>query len=102
MLENLVMTKTEAEKLYEVFRKKFFLRLNYPDSEEWVEYLDAMEGVTHIRKFSDYSDPVEHLLEAINESPGERFVIRDPMVRDYFILIEKELAQKILVLGSLP
>ena len=102
MLEDLVMTKTEGEKLFHIFSKRFVLRYA-TDQDGWNDYLDSIEGVQHIRKFSEYySDPVDHLLEFINLQPGERFVIRDPCNRDCFILIEKELAQKILVLGNLP
>lgn len=105
MLKDLVMTKTEGEKLFHIFSKKFLLK--YTSSgcaiDDWNDYIDSIEGVDHIRKFSEYySDPVEHLLESINIRPGENFVIRDPCNRDCFILIEKELAQKILVLGALP
>jgi hypothetical protein len=108
MLSDLVMTKTEGEKLFHIFSKRFLQKhtvsgLRKMDEDGWNDYLDSIEGVQHIRKFSEYySDPVEHLLEFINLNPGEKFVIRDPCNRDFFILIEKELAQKILVLGVLP
>jgi len=105
MLEDLVMTKTEGEKLFDIFSRKFLehCRPDFINLGEWSDYLDSVEGVEQIRKFSEYySDLVEHLLESINSRPGERFVIRDPCNREGFILIEKELAQKILVLGALP
>jgi hypothetical protein len=102
MLEDLVMTKTEGEKLFHIFSKRFVLRYA-TDQDGWNDYLDSMRDVQHIRKFSEYySDPVDHLLEFINLKPGKNFVIRDPGNRYSFILIEKELAQKILVLGNLP
>lgn len=100
MLSDLVLTRTEGDKLREIFAKKF---LGFKRKDEWVDYLADLDGVEYIYKFSEiYSDPLDHLFEFINERPGERFVIRDVRDRNYFILIEKELAQKILVLGSLP
>lgn len=111
MLENLVMVKSEADKVFAAFARK--LNKVLPDSgpwrscstreQDWIDCLAGIEGVEHIRKFSTVSSTVDHLIEAINERPCDRFVIRDPMdVHNNFILVEKDLVQKILVLGDLP
>lgn len=105
ILRSLVMTKTETEKLFDAFSRKYLKMISLGgkiDETDWIDYLDDMEGLEHVRKFGDYMDPLDYLLESINLRLGERFVLRDPCERNWFIIIEKELARKILVLGDLP
>lgn len=111
MLENLVMVKSDSDKIFSAFARK--LNKILPDNgawrsvntreQDWADYLHSVKGLEYIRKLSTVSSTVDHLLDAINESFLERFVIRDPLdIHNNFILIEKDLAQKILVLGDLP
>lgn len=106
MLDDLVMTQTETEKIGDAFRLKYLKVISgtrrATDDQDWIDYLDGLEGAEYVRRFSDRCDPLDHLLESINNRLGERFVIRDPHRRDCFIILEKELAQKVLVLGNLP
>lgn len=108
MLRGLVMTKTETEKLLDIFRLKCIRVISGVDKDwsachrKWKNYLRGIEGIEYVGKLSDYSDQLDDMLESINSRTGERFVIRDPHERSNFIIIEKELARTILVLGALP
>lgn len=102
------MTRTETEKLAAAFLHKYrnlwCRNLSQAECEQnWFDYLDGLDGVEHIRKFSDMSDPLDHLLDSLNNKCGDMMVVRDPHnPNQNFIIIEKEFAQKILVLGILP
>jgi SPX domain protein involved in polyphosphate accumulation len=94
------MTKTQAEKLEEIFNKK----LNEFDrAQKWIDYLAGLDGVEQIRKFSNYENEVGYLLEHINASlPFDKFVIRIdsfPTHPKEFVIIDKEVALKILAIG---
>lgn len=98
------LTKTNAEKIAEIFDKKR-ASFNYERrnaQQFWYSYLDSLEGVEHIRKFSDYASPLDYLLEAINSNlPFNKFIIKVEG-HDQFLLIDKDFAEKVLVLGHLP
>lgn len=106
MSECFQLTRTDTEKLHVIFAKKSsrldvssFHSRGFPE-QDWIDYLRTLP-VEHIRRLSDHTNTVDHLLEAMNENPG-RVVIRDPAVRDNFIIVEKSFAQTVLVMGDLP
>lgn len=109
-LESFRTKPTPTEKLYEVFLERY--RSFWDDAgsgmrehdigEMWEDYLKEMKGVEHVRKFSDLASPVDYLLERVNQPGWDRVAIRDPGYKDYFILVDRELAEKAVVLGHLP
>lgn len=109
-LENLRPTPTPTEKVYEVFLERY--RRFWDDAgsgmrehdiaDMWEDFLRDMKGVEHVRKFSDLATSVDYLLERVNQPGWNRVAIRDPSHRDYFILVERDLAEKAVILGRLP
>lgn len=101
---------TPTDKLYEVFLGRY--RKVWDDAgsgmrehdivDVWEDILRGMKGVEHIRKFSNLASPLDYLLERVNEPGWDRLVIRDPGQKDNFIIVDRALAEKALVLGSLP
>lgn len=108
-----VLTKTTTEKLQDIFFTKCS---SFYDSHKrrgvgwqaWSDYLNDLDGVEYIHQFSNFASSVDYLLESINESTKRRIVIKDTGSAEYFsnkdnfILLEPELAMKILTLGVLP
>lgn len=99
------LTQSSTEKVFDAFAQKY-LKLAKGKSqahnfEIWLRYLDEVPEVEHVRQFSTMADSVDYLLESINER-GDRFIIRDPEDRNNFILIDKDFAEKVLMLGCLP
>lgn len=108
-----VLTKTTTEKLQGIFLKKCS---SFYDSHKrrgvgwqaWSDYLNTLEGVEYIYPFSNFANSIDYLFESINESTKRRMIIRDTgsaeffSNKDNFILLEPELAMKILALGYLP
>lgn len=110
-LSEFVLTKTTTEKLQEIFFKKCgFIATagGRAGVQFWIDYLNKLEGVEYIYQFSNFADATDYLFESINENSSRRIVIKDKGVREYyknrdaFILIEPEVAMKILALGMLP
>jgi hypothetical protein len=101
-----VLTKSVQEKLEELFLKKCLLLTegsNKNKWQKWVDYLDGLEGVQYIRKFSNLAEPFEYLIEEINQNlPFDKFIICENVWKGNFIIVEKEVAEKILALGYLP
>ena len=102
-----------ADKLFRIFEQKrrslIFSKL--PASmgdpkcvKRWTNYIKKIKGAEYIEpKESSMcdSDSLGQLLKIINDSPNfEKFVIR--LGHNEFVVVEKELANKILVLGDLP
>lgn len=103
-------TPTTTEKLYEIFLEKY--RRVWDDAgsgmrehdieEVWQDILRDIKGLEHVRKFSTFAESVDYLLEKVNEAEWDRIAIRDPGHKDNFILVDRDFAEKALVLGSLP
>jgi hypothetical protein len=93
------LSKTSQSHLEELFYKK---RESFKKQQDWYDYLTRLESVEHIKKFSNYASPTDYLIETINSSlPFDKFIIRVEG-HDQFIIIEKDFAEKVLVLGALP
>lgn len=107
-LDEWVVTRTMTEKLYEIFLERYRMLwggsgMRERDIEEmWRELLDSTEGVEHVRKFSDMGESIDYLLERINRPDWNRLVIRDPCGRNSFILLDRDFAERALVLGAVP
>lgn len=107
-LEGLGSVRTATEKLYDIFLEKY--RTLWGSSglgehdivEMWQDTLEGMEGVEYVRKFSNVAHAVDYLLERVNEPGFDGFVIRDPGSSENFVILDRKLAEKALVLGSLP
>ena len=48
--------------------------------------------------------PVSYLIERVNEVPFDKIIIQDPATSEDrgFLLLDRDFAQKVLVLGELP
>jgi hypothetical protein len=103
-----VMTRTDTEKLYDIFLQRYRhlwdgSGLNERDIVDmWDDWLRNLEGVEHIHQFSNIAESIDYLLEEINKPGWDRVVIRDPCDYKSFIIVERDLAEKALVLGALP
>lgn len=114
-----VLTKTTTEKLQDIFFKKCsgFCEVNKRTGsppltycnglQSWVDYLNKLEGAEYICQFSKMAPIIDYLIESINENSARRIVIKDKggiefFSREAFILLEPEVAEKILTLGYLP
>lgn len=101
------MVDSPSEKLRRIFSKKWreFVDgdINGPTDldQVWRDYLRNL-GVEYIWKFSDWSDPVDHLIEYLSSSPWDGYVIRDPSHNSQFICVPRDMGDKILVLGGMP
>jgi len=103
-----VVTRTDTEKLYDIFLQRYQSLWGGSGLKEtdimdmWEEWLRELEGVEHIRKFSNMAESIDYLLEEINKPGWDRVVIRDPGSYERFIIVERDFAEKALVLGALP
>jgi hypothetical protein len=104
-----VVTRTDMEKLYDIFLQRYQslwgeirARTETDILDVWEEWLRGLEGVEHIRKFSNMAESIDYLLEEINKPGWDRVVIRDPGSYEKFIIVERDFAEKVLVLGVLP
>ena len=103
-----VVTRTDTEKLYDIFLQRYQSLWGGSGLKEtdimdmWEEWLRELEGVEHIRKFSNMAESIDYLLEEINKPGWDRVVIRDPGSYEKFIIVERDFAEKALVLGALP
>jgi hypothetical protein len=98
------MVDTPSEKLRKIFSSKWRVLSDKSGprvDQVWKDYLLEL-GVEYIWKFSDWGDPVEHLLEYLSSSPWDGYVIRDPSHNSQFICVPREIGDKALVLGALP
>lgn len=101
------LTKSNAEKLEDLFSQKALQKIgeSFHDRkyQEWIDYLDGMDGVKHIRKFSNLAESTDYLIDEIqNNLPFNNFILRDRAYREAYIIVEREVAEKILILGMLP
>jgi predicted nuclease of predicted toxin-antitoxin system len=99
------MKKDHTDKLYEVFLRRY--RRFWDDARSgplladrdivklWDDWLGDSEGFVHVKK-------VGNLLELINEPGFNRIVIQDPRNDQYFIILDRDFAEKVLVLGDVP
>jgi hypothetical protein len=100
------MVETPSEKVRKIFSRKYQVLADEWSrvgklEEVWKDYLRDL-GVEYIWKYSDWSDPVDHLIEYLSSSPWNGYVIRDPSHNSQFICVPRDLGDKILVLGALP
>lgn len=99
---------TFTEKLYLIFLERYQRfwggsGMRERDIEHmWWEFLDSTEGVEHVRKFSDMAEATDYLLERINTPNWNRMVIRDPCGTKSFILLDRDFAERAIVLGAIP
>jgi hypothetical protein len=105
------MVQTDTEKLFDIFKNKLYKieskeKSRHRAGQAWKDYLGTIPEIKYILNFSEKDTPVGYLIEEINscEDGFNKFIIRDPFSfgKDYFIILEKEFAMKVLVLGSLP
>lgn len=109
-LDEWVSSRTSTEKLYRIFLERY--RLLWQDAGSgmrerdieymWWELLDSTKGVEHVRKFSDMAEATDYLLERVNDPGWNRLVIRDPCGTKSFILLDRDFAERALVLGAVP
>lgn len=109
-LEDIVTAKTTTEKLYDVFLGRY--RRFWQDAgsgmrehdivELWEEWLREHKDLEHVRKFSNLASPVDYLLERVNDPGFDRMVVRDPSNASNFILMDRDFAEKVLVLNDIP
>jgi hypothetical protein len=103
-----VLSKSDTEKLYDIFLQRYRhlwggSRMAERDiMDMWEDWLRGLEGVEHIRQFSNMAESIDYLLEEVNKPGWDRIVIRDPAYDKRFIIVERDFAEKTLVLGSLP
>jgi hypothetical protein len=107
-IDGWVVTKTDTEKLYDIFLQRYQSLWSGSGLREsdimdmWNDWLSNLEGVEHIRQFSNIAESIDYLLDEINKPGWDRVVIRDPCDYKIFIIVERDLAEKALVLGALP
>lgn len=109
-LENLVETRTDMEKIYDAFLRRY--RKFWDDAgsgmrehdieELWHEWLKETKKVEIVQKKSNRGQSVDYLLERVNEPGFNRVVIHDPGNANEFLIIDRDFAEKVLVLGDLP
>lgn len=107
-LENLVSTKSDTEKVYDAFLRRYrkFWDTGSGMSEHdivdmWDDWVESLP-VEHIKKFSNIANPVDYLLERVNQPGFNSVVIRDPGDNKNFLIMDREFADKVLVLGDIP
>ena len=95
------MTEEKIEKLQEIFRAQCAFILQGRNRglgrsvEVWADYLNRMDCT--------YLDSDEDMMSLVNEGCFDgKVCIVDPLSKNDFILIPREFAEKILVLGGLP
>lgn len=116
-LMELVVSETVTEKLQGIFTQKYlsitderFLDRAAANYQKWSDYLNNLDGIRYIEKFSNIANQTDYLIEEINNNlPFNKIILKDLFYhanihakRDNFILIDVEVAEKILVLGMLP
>lgn len=111
-----VLTKTNAEKLEKIFFDRFTKLRNdcaekrlssFALKDTWIDFVSSLDGVEHVRKFSNLASEIDYLLEIINQNlPFDKFILHDLGMKMWespsFIIVERDFAEKILVLGFLP
>ena len=103
-----VVTRTDTEKLYDIFLQRYRSLWGGSGLREsdivdmWGEWLRGLEGVEHIRQFSNMAESIDYLLEEVNKPGWDGLVIRDPAYDKRFIIVGRDFAEKALVLGALP
>jgi hypothetical protein len=91
------MTEEKIEKLQKIFRVQCasILQGLGRSVEVWADYLNRMDCT--------YLDSDEDMMSLVNEGCFDgKVCIVDPLSKNDFILIPREFAEKILVLGGLP
>jgi len=105
-----VLSKSDTEKVYDIFLRRY--RRFWDDAgtgmrehdivELWEEFLGERHGVELVKKFSRLAESVDYLLDRVNQPGWNNIVIRDPGNNNHFLILERDLAEKVLVLGEVP
>ena len=106
----LVTTKGDMEKIYDAFLrryKKFWddagSGMREHDIEDmWHEWLEETKQVELVKKFSNLASSIDYLIDRINEPGFDRVVIHDPGNSSNFLILGRDFANKVLVLGDVP
>lgn len=109
-LENLVSTKSDTEKVYDAFLRRYRKfwdtgsGMNEHDIVEmWDDWVESLDSVEHIKKFSNVANSVDYLLECVNQPGFDKVVVRDPGDHNNnFLVLDRDFADKVLVLGDIP
>ena len=100
--EDYQIVRSEADKLWSIFRKKHD-KIQWEHLGSWSKYLEEL-GVERVCQYSHMMSPVSYLIERVNEGPFDKIIIHDPATTENrgFLLLDRDFAQKVLVLGDLP
>jgi hypothetical protein len=100
------VVRSEADKLWSIFRNKHE-KLKWDifprQGLTWPKYLEDL-GVERVCQYSHMMSPMSYLIERVNEGPFDKIIIHDPATSEDrgFLLLDRDFAQKVLVLGELP
>jgi len=97
MFSELRMTAEESDRIRNAFRK-LSLVCEQGTGDADVKYYCRLQGIPDL-EYIDGSRPTDLLLKVINTGEFDRYVIRCPVRKDNFIVLTKEVAEKILTLG---
>ena len=101
--EEYQVVETELDKIKRFFSEKWETFGGNDGRVRWSRYLTEL-GLDHLLSETYFADPTDYLLEKIySEDMKDKVVIKDPdaSLRG-FIVMPKEFAEKVLVLGGLP
>lgn len=108
-LGNLVSTKSDTDKIYDAFLRRYRKfwdtgsgMREHDIVEMWEDWVGSLDSVEHIKKFSNKGEPVDYLLDRVNQPGFNGVVIRDPGGGNEFLVMDREFADKVLVLGDIP
>jgi hypothetical protein len=105
--EEYEIVPTELEKIHRSFEKKWQHKKWHHAGRgliqvEWHDYLVKELGLEVVSSETSLASPLDYLLERIYSGNFDRVVVRDPCPSKGFILMGKDFAHKVLVLGDLP
>ena len=100
--EEYEVVPTELEKIFRIFEKKWLANNVHRNGPIWYDYLKSM-GLESITSDTSLASPLDYLLERVYSGNFDKVVVRDPDPSSGgFILMDRDFANKILVLGDLP
>lgn len=108
-LDNLVSTKSDTQKVYDAFLRRYRKfwdtgsgMREHDIVEMWDDWVESLDSVERIKKFSKVASPIDYLIEVLNRPGFNKVVIRNPSDNNEFLLLDREFADKVLVLGEVP